>query len=122
MENGEMKRTWVAATLLGIVFRLGTVGALDAAQRESPAGSLSAKEIAGKKLFMQRCSLCHLPPLNAPEGRSFGPPLKNLVSSPDRETRVAETIRKGSTRMPGFQYGLKPDEIENIVAYMKTMR
>jgi mono/diheme cytochrome c family protein len=117
-----MKRTWVAAMLVGIVFLVEAAGAFQAAQKESPAGSLSEKELAGKKLFVQRCSLCHLPPLNEPQGRSFGPPLKNFVNSPDRETRVAEIIRKGTARMPGFQYGLKPEEIENIVAYMKTMR
>jgi mono/diheme cytochrome c family protein len=117
-----MKRTWVTAMLVGIVLLVEASGALQAAQKESPAGSLTAKEFAGKKLFVQRCSLCHLPPLNEPQGKSFGPPLKNFVNTPERETRVAEIIRKGTTRMPGFQYGLKPEEIENIVAYMKTMR
>jgi mono/diheme cytochrome c family protein len=117
-----MKRTWVAAMLVGFVFLVEAAGALQAAQKESPAGSLSAKEFAGKKLFVQRCSLCHLPPLGVPEGRSFGPPVKNFANTPERETRAAEVIRKGTARMPGFQYGLKPEEIENIVAYMKTMR
>ena len=117
-----MKRTWVAAILVGMVFLVEAAGALQVAQKESPAGTLSAKEFAGKKLFVQRCSLCHLPPLNEPQGRSFGPPLKNFANTPERETRAAEVIRKGTARMPGFQYGLKPEEIENIVAYMKTMR
>ena len=116
-----MKRTWIAAMLGGFVFLGALAGALLAAQKESPAATPSAKEIAGRKLFVQRCSICHLPPLNEPQGRSFGPPLKNFVNSPERETRVAETIRKGTGRMPGFQYGLKPEEIENIVAYLKTM-
>ena len=117
-----MKRTWVATMLAGFVIQVVIAGTLHAAQKESPAGSLSAKEFAGKKLFVQRCSICHLPPLNEPQGRSFGPSLKNFVNTPERETRVAETIRKGTGRMPGFQYGLKPEEIENIVAYLKTMR
>jgi len=37
------------------------------AQETKPAGSssLSAEEIAGKKLFLQRCSVCHLALLRA---------------------------------------------------------
>lgn len=116
-----MKPTWIAAVLVGFVFLIEGAGALRAAQKDSSSGKQSAKEVAGRKLFIQRCSICHLPPLNEPQGRPFGPPLKNFANTPERETRAAEVIRKGTARMPGFQYGLKPEEIEEIVAYLKTM-
>jgi len=28
---------------------------------------------------------------------------------------------KGGPRMPGFQYGLTPNEVDDLVAYLKTL-
>ncbi len=38
------------------------------------------------------------------------------------ETRVREIIRNGTPRMPGFQYGLRPEEIEDIIAFLKVFQ
>jgi hypothetical protein len=35
---------------------------------------------------------------------------------------VREFIRRGTPRMPGFQYGLTPEEIDSIIAYLKTVK
>ena len=111
--------TIVASALISIV---GSTGWSQEAQTSTTAAP-SEQEIAGKKLFIQRCSLCHLPPLGRPaSARSFGPPLQGFVNSPEREVRVAEVIRRGTGRMPGFQYGLEPKEIDAIVAYLKTFK
>ena len=117
-----MKQTVAIAMLLGIgLLAAGAVPAL--AQKNSSTAALSPQELAGKKLFVQRCSICHLPPLGRGEAaRPFGPILKDVIKNAEAETRVRETIRKGTPRMPGFQYGLESQEIENIIAYLKTVR
>ena len=96
------------------------------AQQQQPsaeAGSLSPDELTGKKFFLQRCSICHLPQQPAPQ-RSYGPPLDRLFAggaTSATETRVREVIRRGGpSGMPGFQYGLEPAEINQIIAYLKT--
>jgi mono/diheme cytochrome c family protein len=84
---------------------------------------LSPQEQNGEMLFFQRCSLCHLPPLAGPGSGArlpFGPLLYGYMDNARNEARVREVILKGGAQMPGFQYGLTPTEVEDIVAYMKT--
>ena len=95
------------------------------AQSSSDYATQTEKELAGKKVFYQRCSVCHLTPLRSrsTEGKVYGPLLQGFVRDAETEQRAAETIRNGkSTTMPGFQYGLRPEEIDEVVAYLKTYR
>ena len=101
------------------------------AQETKPAGSssLSAEEIAGKKLFLQRCSFCHMPQRPAPL-ETVGPHLEGLFqkgSESQTETLVRNMILNGNPGppgrgMPGFWYGLSPSQIDKIIAYLKTLR
>lgn len=93
------------------------------AQQGSPNATLSAAEVRGKKAFLQRCSICHLPPLyEPPEVQPYGPLLDGYLRSPQFEARARKAIAEGTPRMPGFQYTLKPSEIDDVIAYMKTMK
>jgi mono/diheme cytochrome c family protein len=81
--------------------------------------SLTPAQANGKKLFVQRCSVCHLPAL--PSYTAYGPLLdKNLVEDHGEETERAQIVQ-GSLRMPGFQYTLSATEIDEIVDYLKTL-
>jgi len=83
------------------------------------------RELAGKKLFLQRCSICHLPPLNEPgdpDPQPYGPKLNGFVKDAATENRARQAILNGTPRMPGFQYGLTRDEIETIIVYLKTFK
>ena len=64
--------------------------------------ALSADELAGWKLFVQRCAICH-DPLGQPSFREASEPLLNEATV--RELGVAtvrDVIRVGSVRMPGL--------------------
>lgn len=93
------------------------------AQQVSPNAALSATELRGKKAFLQRCSICHLPPLyEPPEVKPYGPLLDGYLRNPQMEARARKAIAEGTPRMPGFQYTLQPNEIDDLIAYMKTMK
>jgi len=82
-------------------------------------GSLTDAQWNGKKMFQQRCSICHTAPLAG--SRTYGPLLSaNAVVG--KEVAAREIIMKGTARMPGFQYGLERSEIDNIIEYLKTVR
>ena len=81
--------------------------------------TLTTAQAAGKKLFVQKCSVCHLPAL--PSYTAYGPLLDNNVISDRGEESVREQIERGSAKMPGFRYALSPVEIEQIVGYLKTL-
>jgi mono/diheme cytochrome c family protein len=90
--------------------------------------NLNAQQTAtasGKKLFIQRCSVCHLPPLGVTKENPYARILTGYMKGPESEARAREVIRKGTTGtpgMPGFQYTLEPGEIENIIAYLNTLK
>lgn len=89
----------------------------------SPA-KLTEQETRGENLFRQRCSLCHLPrKLKFGSPPVIGPDLTGVFkeASPDKLKLLTGSILKGGPDMPGFQYGLEPKEIDDLIAYLKTL-
>jgi mono/diheme cytochrome c family protein len=96
---------------------------LHAQQPATPAAA-SAQRETGKKLFVQRCSLCHLPSLGPGNPRPYARSLAGYVKGADAEARARTIVQKGvaPARMPGFQYTLDPNEVDSIVAYLSTLK
>jgi mono/diheme cytochrome c family protein len=109
-----------------------------AATRELPikhpnGTKLTEQEVRGAGLFTQRCALCHLPKTFGAGGAKFCcmPPVEpNLIGghlftkdmTPDQEAALRGYIMNGGpTLMPAFKYGLEPKEIDDIIAYLKTL-
>jgi hypothetical protein len=95
-----------------------------------PSGTkLTEQQVRGAGIFFQRCSLCHLAKFGAGGSKfccvsSLGPNLsvefKNLT--PDQEKAYREIIMNGGpTYMPSWKYGLTPEEVDDIIAYLKTL-
>ena len=81
--------------------------------------SLSASQLEGKRLFLQRCSVCHLPGMASYS--TYGPLLDRKIIASLGEEAVRDLIVHGSVKMPGFQYTLKADEIDKIVRFLKIV-
>lgn len=83
--------------------------------------SLPADALAGWKLFVQRCALCH-DPLGQPSyPASLGPVLGQGSVRELGEETVREIIMVGSVRMPGWQYTLSREQIGQVIAYLNTV-
>jgi mono/diheme cytochrome c family protein len=98
--------------------------------QEKPAAGLPAaeklneQETRGEGLFLQRCSLCHLPrKLKSGSPPVIGPSLSGQFkdSTPDQQKVLRGFILKGGPNMPGFQYGLEPKEVDDLVAFLKIL-
>jgi mono/diheme cytochrome c family protein len=88
------------------------------------AGKLSEQERHGEGLFLQRCSLCHLPrKLKFGSPSVVGPILAGQFkdATPEQLKTLKGFILKGGPDMPGFQFGLEPNEIDDLIAYLKTL-
>lgn len=93
------------------------------AQQPARTAATPTELESGKKLFVQRCSVCHLPPLGPGDPRSLARSLTGFIKSPETEASARLIIQRGiPSRMPGFQYGLGPTEIDSIVAYLRTVK
>lgn len=88
------------------------------------AQKLDEHERHGEGLFVQRCSLCHLPrKLKFGSPAVIGPSLTGQFkdATPDQMKVLRNFILKGGPDMPGFQYGLEPKEVDDLIAYLKTL-
>lgn len=78
---------------------------------------LTEGELAGRRLYVQRCGICHDPTLTA----TPGPWLDQGSIKRRGETTARQVILTGSPRMPGFQYTLQPAQIDQIIAFLRTV-
>lgn len=88
------------------------------------AEKLSEEAVRGEGLFLQRCSLCHLPrKLKFGSPPVIGPSLSGQFkdATPDQMKVLRGFILKGGPDMPGFQYGLEAKEVDDLIAYLKTL-
>ncbi len=98
--------------------------------RHAPGTKLNEQQERGAGLFIQRCALCHLSKSFGAGGSkyccvaSLGPSLRGMFKNmdADQEQSMREIIMNGGpTLMPGWKYGLTPKDIDDIIAYLKTL-
>jgi mono/diheme cytochrome c family protein len=82
--------------------------------------SLSDVELTGKKLFVQRCALCH-DLLGQPATTTVGPWIDGEIVKARGEDAVRQKIVDGSQRMPGWRHTLDAKQIDSVIAYLKTV-
>jgi mono/diheme cytochrome c family protein len=88
------------------------------ATAQQAGANLSAQQMMGRQVFAQSCGVCHLPPsLGA---KTYGPPLNKDAAGGDDEV-MREFITNGTPRMPAFKHYLKPEQIDAIISYMRTV-
>ena len=88
------------------------------ATAQQAGDNLSDQQKAGRQVFAQSCGVCHLPPsLGA---KTYGPPLNKEAGGGDDDV-MREFITNGTPRMPAFKFYLKPDQIEAIISYVRTV-
>ena len=106
-----MKRTaWFSLLVLAV----SSQGAF----AQQAGDNLTDQQKTGRQVFAQSCGVCHLPP--ALGARTYGPPLNKEAGGGDEEV-VRSFITDGTPRMPAWKYYLKPDQVDAIVAYLKTV-
>ncbi len=117
--------------MLRICFGLALAGVLSAAVHAQPPSSapkLSAAEKSGRKIFQTRCAMCHvgqdpateLATSNAPPRQTTFGPLLSKAQAPN-EAALREKIKNGGPRMPGYKHALTDQQIDQVIAFMKTV-
>jgi mono/diheme cytochrome c family protein len=115
--------------VLGIAALFSGGSANPRAQSKSAATAPGVEKLSddarrGEGLFLQRCSLCHLPrKLKFGSPPVIGPSLSGQFkdAAPDQVKILRGFILEGGPDMPGFQYGLEPKDVDDLIAYLKTL-
>ena len=79
----------------------------------------------GKQIFDAGCAVCHYANRSATK---VGPGLQGLFHSAKlpngqkvSEKAVRDWIRNGDQKMPPFRTALTPEQIDDVVGYLKTL-
>ncbi len=103
----------LALVMVGIVFSSTT------------ASAQALRKDSGKDLFQQHCASCHFTETAA---QKIGPGLKGLYprltfSDGKKVTDASLTkwIEAGGKNMPGFKENMKPEQIRELISYIKTL-
>lgn len=86
------------------------------------AGVRAQSDVA--KVYKTNCVLCHAADGSgsSPSGKALG--AKDLASSEVQkktDAELTEVIAKGRGKMPAFGAKLKPDDIKQLIAYIRAM-
>jgi len=118
----------IAGILCVVIFYSGGAARMPAQDKPAPtssgSGKLTEQETRGEGLFLQRCSICHLArKLKFGSPATAGPSLSGVFkdAGPDDLKVLRGIILKGSPNMPGFQYGLEPKQVDDLIAFLKTL-
>ena len=80
------------------------------------APTLTDAELVGRRLLVQRCGYCH-----DQGARATAPWLDRQRMATTGEDKFREKILKGSRTMPGWQYALSTEQLDHIMAFIKTV-
>ena len=83
----------------------------------------TSAEEAGEKTYKAKCVSCHAADgTGSPIGKKLG---AHDFHSPEvqkmTDAELTEVIVKGKNKMPGYEKGLKADEIKSLVAYVRAL-
>jgi cytochrome c len=109
----------------GGVLACAGVLAQSAAKKSAPAANAEAVK-RGKNLFQEKCALCHY---DTSEQKKIGPGLKGLAKrgtfsingNKITDESLKAWIENGDQLMPPFKDVLEPDQIKDVIAYVKTL-
>lgn len=80
-----------------------------------------AEATAGEATYKAKCALCH-----GADGKGKGGALKtgDLAAAEVQklsDAELTEIIANGKNKMPGYGKSLKPDQIKDLVAYVRSL-
>jgi cytochrome c len=125
--EGDIVNRLVQNSLLlataGVLAFAGTV--LAQTKKAAPAANAEAAK-RGKALFQEKCALCHY---DTSDQKKIGPGLKGLSKrgtfsingNKITDDSLKTWIENGDQLMPPFKDVLEPDQIKDVIAYVKTL-
>ena len=84
----------------------------------SAQDSLSQQQKHGRFILTQNCNVCHLP--QNPNSKTYGPLLNKAAANGD-DMLMKEVILNGLVRMPAWKYTLSSSDVDDIIAYVRTL-
>jgi mono/diheme cytochrome c family protein len=101
------------------------IGGMSYAWQEKGSETLSPAAQDGQRIFQTHCAMCHVGVTVGTEVRQaaatgpFAPLVSKTTATDEKTTR--EKIQNGGPRMPGYKWSLQNDQVDHVIAYLKTL-
>lgn len=126
MKKLSLQRLTASFILAIVLLAPFAVSSAEKAKQGKVGGAAQGSAPEGQAVFQKNCNMCHFPDKT---DKKIGPGLKDLFKNKElpqshketTETNVREQIEKGSKAMPAFAKKLTLVEMENLLAYLKTL-
>ena len=115
--------------ILSVIFTSLVCSAQEPTDQPTPAvqkhaaarPALNEQQKSGEALFVQNCTLCHMPTNQKKRLKIQTPSLEGVYAEDADSDALRQFIQSGVPgKMPSFRLGLDPKQIDDIVAYLKT--
>ena len=83
------------------------------------AQNLTPQQQHGRQILTQNCNVCHLPQESGSQ-KTYGPRLDKAATNGD-DNLMRDVITNGLVRMPAWKYTLKPQDVNDVIAYVRTI-
>lgn len=123
-----MTRRTVTFVILLVLSLSAALLAQQPVKKSPPSKSIRGDSAAvkrGAQVYADTCEICHN---SASIEKKIGPGLKGLSSRPKfsdgkkvDDASLRRWIEEGGKDMPGFKDHLNPEQIRDLIAYLKTL-
>ena len=112
--------------VLAISTALGAQDSASTGAKKSKGRAVAGSPARGKTVFDQKCAICHFADSDQ---KKIGPGLKGIAKrgtftvngSKVTTDSLTKWIETGDALMPGMKETLEPEQIRDVVAYVKTL-
>ena len=109
-----MSYSWVEKLVIAAAILAAICGLTTPARSQSPT----------ETLYKSKCAMCH-----GADGKGDTPAGKKMgahdFASPEiqkqTDAQLSEIIAKGKNKMPGYEKNLKPEQIKDLVGYIREL-
>lgn len=81
---------------------------------------VSEEVYRGRTIWLQRCAYCH-DGVGQPSYNTMGPWIDGERVQLLTEVAIRAIVAAGTERMPGFSYALTPQQVGEVIAFLKTV-
>jgi mono/diheme cytochrome c family protein len=125
--ESTQERKWLYRCLFACLMNLILLAGCTAERRKTDAElGLNPQQSAGRGIYDRYCDRCHEPYSSRDKQ---GPPMLGVFKHPylavsglpANDQRVSEIILSGRAKMPGFGQVLSQQEVDQLLAYLRTL-
>ena len=116
-QGSKMFMPTILATAAIATFAITAAGSTHSTRKQ-----VTSNDRLGQAIYENKCRVCHdqFGQPTGPGARLGAPDLRSPAVQRLTDSQIANQIIHGKTNMPGFKGALRPEEVNELVRYVRT--